>query len=76
MKFWLNGDVGQIKKLASIQYETLKGVVGAYKGAASNVLEKKAVVLPLRIWLEHVLELELTKMLFSTGHGNSIFERL
>ena len=68
--------MGQIKKLASIQYETLKGVVEAYKGAASNVLEKKAVVLPLRIWLEHVLELELTKMLFSTGHGNSIFERL
>lgn len=68
--------MGHIKKLASIQYETLKGVFGAYRGVASNVLEKKAVVLPLRIWLEHVLELELTKMLFSTGHGNSIFERL
>ena len=29
---WLNGDVGQIKKPESIQYETLKRMVEIYKG--------------------------------------------
>jgi hypothetical protein len=73
---WLSGDVGQIKKLESIQYEALKRVVGAYKGTAADVLEKEAAVPPLRIRLEHVLELKLTRILFRVDHENPVFERM
>jgi aromatic ring-opening dioxygenase LigB subunit len=51
-------------------------VVEAYKGIASEVLEKEAAVPPLRIRLEHVLELKLTRILFKADHKNPVFERL
>jgi hypothetical protein len=73
---WLSGDANQIKKLESIQYEALKRVVGAYKGTAGDVLEKEAAVPPLRIRLEHVLELKLTRILFRANHENPVFERM
>ena len=72
---WLSGDVGQIKKLESIQYETLKRVVGTYKGTASSVLEKEAAVPPFKIRLEHVLELRLAKIFFRVDNGNFVYER-
>lgn len=48
------------------------------KGATtSNVLEKEAPVLLLRIGLEHkVFELKLTRILFRVDHGYPVFERL
>ena len=73
---WHNGDVSQIKKLESIQYETLNRVTGIYHGTASHVLAKEAAVPPLGIKLEHVLELILTRILLRLDHGNSGFERL
>lgn len=72
---WLSGDVGQIKKLESIQYEALKRVVGTYKGTASNVLEKQTAVLPFKIRLEHVLELGLAKIFFRVDNRNFVYER-
>ena len=51
-------------------------MIAAYRGTASYVLEKETVVPPLRIKLDHVLELKLTRILLRLDHGNSVFERL
>ena len=51
-------------------------MTGIYHGTASHVLAKEAAVPQLRIKLEHVLELILTRILLRFDHGNSGFERL
>ena len=73
---WLDGKVGQIKRLESIQYEALKRIAGAYKGTSGDVLEKEVAVPPLRLRLEHVLASKLTRILFRVDHRNPVFERI
>lgn len=75
-EIWLNGDVGQIKRLESIQYNALKRVAGAYKGTVSEILEKEVAVPPLRLRLEFALESKLSRILFRVDHKNPVFEGL
>ena len=50
-------------------------MVGAYKGTAGGVLEKKAAVSPLRIRLEHVPDVKRARILIRVNHKNFFFEK-